>query len=125
MANEAVQYPTFQPAMRVITAITNDVNALVTTSFAHQYQTGLIIRFLIPPNFGMEGLNQLKGIVTVVNDTQFTVDIDTNNFDPFVIPAVFPGRNATSAQSIPVGEVNELLTESTQNVLPYPLHMIE
>lgn len=138
---DAVQFPTFQPAMRVITAITNSFPVLVTTSFEHQYQTGLIVRLIIPVGFGMQLANQLKGDITVTSTTQFTMDIDTTNMDPFVIPSLVtdvqdtpdgpvtyyfaPGGQAGPAMSIPVGEINSLLTESTQNVLPYPLHMIE
>lgn len=130
---DAVQFPTFQPAMRVITAITNSFPVLVTTSFEHQYQTGLIVRLIIPVGFGMQLANQLKGDITVTSSTQFTMNIDTTNMDPFVIPPLVtvdgfyfaPGGQAGPAMSVPVGEINSLLTESTQNVLPYPLHMIE
>jgi hypothetical protein len=132
MANYyAVELPTFQPAMRNILSITQDVPALITTTFDgtnpgdHQYQTGLIVRLLIPYGFGMQQANQLSADITVINSTQFTMPINTTNMDAFVVPADNPGHFYTPAQVIPVGEVNELLTESTQNVLPYPLHQIE
>ena len=53
-------------------------------------------------------------VVTDVNK------IDTTNFDAFVVPDYQPGAFGTPAQVVPIGEVNELLTEATQNVLPYP-----
>jgi len=122
----AVQFPTFQRAMRNVLSITQAENALVTTTFDgttpgnHQYQTGLIVRLYVPDGFGMVQANELSGPITVINDTQFTIPIDTTNFDAFVIPAYQPGAFGTPAQVVPVGEVNDILTEETQNVLPYP-----
>ncbi len=119
----AQQSPVFQRAMRNILSITNDENALVTTTFdgvnpgAHQYGTGLIARLYVPDGFGMTQVNELQGIVTVVNDTQFTIDVDTTNFDVFVVPNFQPGAFGTPAQVVPIGEINSILTESTQNVL--------
>ena len=121
-----VQLPSFQRAMRNILTITQAQNALVTTTFDginpgnHQYNTGLIVRFYIPDGFGMVQANQLYGPITVVNATQFTLPIDTTNFDAFVVPAFQPGGFGTPAQVVPTGEINSLLTEATQNVLPYP-----
>ena len=122
----AVPFPTFQRAMRNILSITQDENALVTTTFDginpgnHQYSTGLTARLYVPNGFGMVQVNQLEGVITVVNDTQFTITIDTTTFDAFVVPAYQPGAFGTPAQVVPVGEVNDLLTQATQNVLPYP-----
>lgn len=122
----AVPLPMFQRAMRNILSITQDLNALVTTTLDginpgnHQYSTGLIARIYVPNGFGMVQVNQLEGVITVVNDTQFTITIDTTTFDAFVVPAYQPGAFGTPAQVVPVGEVNDLLTQATQNVLPYP-----
>ena len=122
----APQFPTYQRAMRNILSITQADNALVTTTFDgvnpgnHQYSTGLIARLYIPRGFGMVQADKLYGVITVVNDTQFTISIDTTNFDAFSVPDYQPGNNGTPAQVVPIGEVNELLTEATQNVLPYP-----
>ena len=121
-----VQFPMFQRAMRNILSITQDENALVTTTFDgvnpgnHQYLTGLIARLYVPDGFCMVQANELYGPITVVNDTQFTITIDTTNFDAFVIPNYRPGAFGTPAQVVPIGEVNDILTEATQNVLPYP-----
>jgi hypothetical protein len=122
----AVEFPTFQRAMRNILSITQAEHALVTTTFDgvnpgnHQYSTGLIVRLYVPYGFGMVQANELYGPITVVNDTQFTVTIDTTNFDAFVVPAYRPGAFGTPAQVVPIGQVNSILTEATQNVLPYP-----
>jgi hypothetical protein len=121
MAILAEQYPMYQPAMRVVIAVTNGFPALVTTSFAHQYIDGLIARLVIPEGFGMVlAPRQALGEVTVVNDTQFLLSINTLHVEPFVIPPPFPGAFTTPAQIVPVGEINSSLRSATQNVLPYP-----
>ncbi len=115
----AFQQPVFKPAMRIVTDITKASNALVTTSFSHNYAIGLIIRIDIPPAFGMQQVNQKVGtILTVPTSTTFTLSIDTTAFDAFSIPVTYPA-DAQSAQCVPVGEVNELLILAVQNVLPY------
>lgn len=121
----AVPFPMFQRAMRNILSISQGYPATVVTTFDgtnpgdHQYQTGLIVRLLIPEGFGMTQADQLSGPITVISASSFTLPIDTTLFDPFVVPAYNPGHNGTPAQVIPTGEVNELLSEATQNVLPY------
>jgi hypothetical protein len=116
--------PVYTPAMRNILSITNDFPAVVTTTFDgvvpgdNGYLTGLIVRLIIPPNFGMTQANQLLGTITVISTSQFSITIDTTSFDPFVIPTTQPGSNYTAAQVVPVGEVNSQLTQATFNVLP-------
>ena len=125
MAIVAIQNPAFQKAMRVITAITNSDPAVITTSFAHNYITGQIVRIYIPPYFGMTQINRLTGTIAVLTDTQFAIDINTTNFDTFVVPLtpagyLPPGVQLQYATVVPVGEVTSSLSASTVNVLPYP-----
>jgi hypothetical protein len=122
----AVPFPMFQRAMRNILSITQAEQAVVTTTFDginpgdHQYQTGLTVRLNIPNGFGMAQANQVEGPITVLSSTQFSLPLNTINFDAFVIPSFQPGNNGTPATVTPVGELNDILTESTQNALPYP-----
>lgn len=113
----AIVNPIYKPAVRDITAITNAFPLQVTTSFAHSYLTGLIVRLLIPRNFGMVVLDKVQGMITVTSDTTFTMDINSTSFDPFVVPADQPGANYTPAQVVPIGENTEILTQSFVNVL--------
>ncbi len=109
--------PLFQPAMRLIAAITNSNPAIVTTTFAHQYLDGLSVRLDLPPAVGMQQANGLIGIVTVLTDTTFSVTIDTTTFEPFAIPMSLPPFIDTCAQVVPVGEVAETLRNATRNRL--------
>ena len=109
--------PLFQPAMRQITAITNAQLALVTTSFAHNYVDGTIVRLNVPSYFGMWQANQLTG--TIINNgiaTQFLIDIDTSSFDPFAIPAD-QWFYSINANVVPIGEANDTLQAATHNSL--------
>lgn len=118
MAILAIANPTFKPAARVISSITNSNPATIVTSFDHNYITGVIIRLFIPAGFGMVQANNLEAQITVVDDTTFTIDIDTTNFDVFAAAATFP-QSYQFAQCIPTGEINSILAGAVQNVLPY------
>lgn len=120
MSIDAVANPTYQPAMRIITAITNGFPAIVTTSFAHQYLSGLIVRLFIPRYFGMVQADKLQGAITVIDDVTFSINLDTTYFDPFVVPVQTP-LTAQLANVVPFGELTSQFNGSTANVLPYPL----
>ena len=109
MATGVVISPTFQPAMRSVIAITNDYPALITTGslsvvggivtatpMVHDYHTGLVVQLRIPYGFGMPEIDNQFAPITVVNTTQFTIDIDTRTFRAFVIPALTYRLDPTS-----------------------------
>ena len=105
--------PTFQPAYRIIDAITNANPAAITTSTNHDFLTGEIVRVSVPERYGMHEVNNQKGTITVTGDTTFTVDIDTTELPAFSEPA-------TSYQCAivkPIGEVASMLTAATKNIL--------
>ena len=117
----ALESPTYQPAMRIINALTLAENATVTTSFDHDYLVGLIVRLLIPSEFGMIQANNLVGtIISVPGSGSFVVDIDTRGFDAFVLASSavpLPWYINDYATVVPVGEVNSSLEQATKNVL--------
>jgi len=112
----AIAYPQFQPAMRIITAITNGLPAIVTTSFNHNYLTGLIVRLDIPEEYGMQQANKLFGPITVIDQTTFSIPIDTTNFDPFIVP--IPALIFTVAQAVPIAEIASELYQAVRDVVP-------
>ncbi|MFI5332568.1 MAG: hypothetical protein ACHQVS_00535 [Candidatus Babeliales bacterium] len=111
--------PIFQPAMRIITAITNGNPATVTTSFAHQYISGTLVRLDIPPADGMPEADQFVGPITVTGTTTFTLPLDTTTFTPFAIPVSPLSQINTCAQVVPIGEITPILDAAVQNVLPF------
>jgi hypothetical protein len=109
--------PLFQPAMRLITSITKAFWALVTTTFDHQYKTGLIIRLYIPISCGMYQADGYVGQIVVTSTDTFTIDLNTIEFDDFAVPAfgTVPDFIDTCAQVIPVGEGTDFTDSSTYN----------
>jgi hypothetical protein len=112
----ALTDPMYQPAMRIITNITNGNPAIVTTSFDHNYLTGTIVCLYVPNGFGMVQANELTGTIIVIGNTTFTIDINTLPFDVFTIPVTFP-EDRQSCQVVPIGENNNMLTAATDNIL--------
>jgi len=118
MSIQAQQFPVFKPAMRIVTAVTNGLPASVTTSFAHGYASGLIVRLIVPLGFGMEEANDLFGQIFVTGTTTFDIDVDTTYFNAFVVP-VTPPASLQYAQAVPFGEINSSVYQAYKNVLPY------
>lgn len=119
MAILAQRYPVYQPAMRVIENITSSGEVtIVTTTFAHQYKTGAVVRINIQPKFGMQEINEKYAPIVVLSDTTFSIAIDSSQFSVFSTPSLYP-YNRQSCTVTPVGEVNELLNSAVRNVLPY------
>lgn len=118
MTGFAVQYPMFQPAMRLITGVTASSTATVTTSFDHDYLAGLEVRLYIPVGFGMVQANHLVGtILEVPTTSSFIVSIDTSSFDPFIFPSPVPWYINSYPLVVPIGEINSTLLQSTRNIL--------
>lgn len=128
--------PVIQPSVRLIYSISQSnpvtitttnrtqvqiiggVPTLVATPSAHTYNTGLIVRIEIPTACGMEQLNNYVGQITVTGPNAFTLDVDSTNFQPFVIPTVpINAWDNTCALIVPIGEDNSMLTEAVENVL--------
>lgn len=110
--------PVFGPAMRLIASITQANPAVVTTTFAHGYVTGTIVRLDIPISCGMQQANQMTGAIVVTSPTTFAINIDTSSFDAFTIPTGLPPWVNICPQVVPIGEVNETLKAALQNILP-------
>lgn len=108
----AQQDPFYQPSMRIISNITNSNPAVITTTFAHDYIDGLVMRLDIPLEYGMQQANRQKGEIIVLSPTTFSITIDTTYYDPFVNHPTGPQY----AQVVNVGELNSQLTGAVQNV---------
>jgi hypothetical protein len=113
---DAVVHPSIQPAMRIISSITNGYPAIVTTTFEHNYIDKMIVRLNIPEQDGMTEANHLFGEIVVIDPTSFAIDIDTTDFGVFVDN--FLVHQNSRAQVTPIGENNDTLRAATQNVLP-------
>jgi hypothetical protein len=100
----------FYPRVRYIVNITQAVNPQVSTSVPHGMTAGQAIRFRIPSVSGMIQLNataqnnyQYASILSVVDDYNFVIDIDTSAMSAFTWPTVVQ-QPSDYPQMVPVGE---------------------
>lgn len=102
--------PLFYPRRRYVVNITRASNAQVSTSVAHGLTPGQSVRFNIPSQAGMIQLNPTPfnnyepcTVVSVVDDYNFTINIDTTNFTAFTWPTIAQ-QPSGFPQVIPFGE---------------------
>lgn len=98
--------PRFGPYINLIAAITNANPAQVTTQTPHNYVNQMVVKLYVPPACGMQEVNGLQGAITIVDATNFLINIDTTNFSTFAIPMSPPPRVDICPQTIPVGDVS-------------------
>lgn len=105
---------TYYPINVDITGISQARNALVTTSSAHYYVVGQLVRFHVPVPYGMYQINEQLGLVlTVPTSNTFTVNVDTKAFSAFNPSPTYPGNMA--AQVSPVGDENNTSATTSHN----------
>ena len=120
----------FQPAMRIISSITQGNPTTITTGLVdgvgavtpinHRYSSGLIVRIDVPQVDGMTEIDGLTGEITVTGATTFTMTIDSTNFTPFAIPLdadpTYNPHRVTCAMVVPIAENNDSITQATHNI---------
>jgi len=118
----------FYPRRRYVVKITQAANAQVSTSIAHGLTPGQEVRFNIPTQSGMTQLNpqtsnnyfptssSVPAIVqTIVDDYNFTININTTNYTAFTWPTI--AQQPSSFPSVtPFGEdtATALLSATSQ-----------
>jgi hypothetical protein len=92
----------YQPRRFVITAVAIGNTTTITTSTDQDFVIGQLVRFIIPPPFGIRQLNGQQGyVLSIISHTQFIVNIDSSQMD------VFTGSSfTTQSQVLPIGDVN-------------------
>lgn len=98
--------PLFYPRRRFVTNITRAANGNVSTSVAHGLTPGQRVRFSIPAQSGMVQLNPTPDnnylsayVATVVDDYNFTINVNTTAFTAFTWPTI-----AQQPSSFPIVE---------------------
>lgn len=93
-------YSIFEPQRKLISSLTNAVNAVVTTTTNHGFETGMVVRIIVPKTYGMEIYNQTY--IEVLSLTSFRTQLDTSGIDPFAAPSLYPPVAFTPAQTVPI-----------------------
>ena len=100
--------------VQTIQAITNANPGVLTTVNDHNYVPGMMVRFLIPSQFGMQQLNIITCQVLSVTSNTLTLNVDTSHFSLFAYPSPLP-----SAYTPPSVIPNSSGPVLTPNPLPY------
>jgi len=114
----------FYPRHRFVVKITQAANAQVSTSVAHGLTPGQSVRFAIPAVSGMIQLNPtpdnnylIANVVSVVDDYNFKIDVDTTAFTAFTWPTIAQ-QPSSFPQMVPVGEDTALSLVSAASQVP-------
>lgn len=100
--NVPIQSAFYQPSRFVISAITRGQTTTVTTSTAHNYVIGQLIRLIIPAPYGSFQLNESQGyVLSIPSTTQVQVAINSTGVDAFTNPGT-----GTVAQILAIGDIN-------------------
>lgn len=92
----------FQPSNFNISAISRGQQTTVTTSVAHNFVVGQLVKLLIPASFGTVQLNGKSGyVLSLPSTTQVLLDIFSTNADAFISSSA-----ATKAQIVATGDIN-------------------
>jgi len=109
------------PSSMVITGITNSVQMVVTAVLnpvtqANTYLTGMLINLFVPRSYGMFQADGLVGQIVQISGLNFTLDIDSSQFDPFVVPV--SSYQIQPASFSPAGSRNLAFSNAT-TLLPF------
>ena len=114
-------YPTgiFFPYACNITAISQEINALITFSQNHMFSVGNQVLFQIPRQYGMQQLAGMSALVlSIPAANQITVNVSTVNFDAFSVPSLAPNQVIDPAMVLPIGTQNTGYQE-VGNTVPF------
>ncbi len=106
----------FIPSSQEISAITNANPGVVTTAQEHGYETDYEVRFFFPLDVGMNQLRDRVVTISIIDDTNFSIGVDTSNFDSFS-----PVGTSQLPQVIPVGSFTDSVvapTDNNENIIP-------
>ena len=110
------------PSSMVITGITNAYPMVVTAVLnaateANTYITGMLLKLFVPPAYGMIQADGLQGQIVAINGLNFSLDVDSRNFDVFVTP---PSTTPIQPASFsPAGSRNLEYNNLTTHLLPF------
>lgn len=116
MANNIYLPPTqIIPNTLTISAITRSYPMIVTVEEVNLYMPRQSLHFTIPNSYGMVQLDQMTGTIIQIIGLDFYMDINSTQFDSFVIPV--SGSEAPATVS-PAGS-NNLQFNNDTNYVPF------
>ena len=110
------------PSSLLITAITQAFPMVITVAIGNtstevnMYIVGMAVRLFVPKSYGMFQANNLVGTIMSINGSNFNLDLDSSQFDPFVVPSGNVEQPATIA---PSGSRNYQYTNGSSLSVPF------
>jgi hypothetical protein len=106
------------PSSLLITSITNAYPMVVTVSVdvytaSNTYIVGQLVKIVVPNPYRMIQADGLIGQILAINGLQFNLDIDSRQFDAFVIPS---GNVEQPSSLSPAGSRNLQYSNQTNQV---------
>jgi hypothetical protein len=106
------------PSSLTLIAATNAYPMVITVSVnpateVNSFQAGQLVRIMVPITYGMFQANNLIASILSVDVNDISLDIDSRQFDAFVIPI---GNNYQVATISPYGSRNLEFDNNTNNV---------
>ena len=96
----------YEPSRFVVSAISEGLTTIVTTTVDHNYVVGQEIRLLIPVFWGAYQLNNMTGfVISVPSSTEVTLNIDSVGVSPFALASAHPSI-IQEPQIIAIGDLN-------------------
>lgn len=89
----------FEPRRRIISSVSTESQAIITTTEDHKYSNGDLVRIYVPKSYGME-LDGVKSFIQILSETTFRVGVDTFSLFGFTSPPSAPAF--TEAHCIPI-----------------------
>jgi hypothetical protein len=74
------------PNMLLISNITRSYPMVITVEESNTYIVGQMVKLTIPSDYGMFQADQRTGVIVAINGLNFSVNIDSTQFDTFTIP---------------------------------------
>lgn len=103
-SNPTIEPQFYAPRQYRIGGLTLGSSTIVTTTVAHDYVVGQLVRILIPEFYGSRILNEQTGyVIAVPSTTQVTVNINSTNANAFIPSPTF---STQIPQILAVGDVN-------------------
>lgn len=101
-SNVPIMSQYYQPSRFVISAVTQGLTTIITTTVDHNYVIGQQVRMIIPPTFGCRWLNeQIAYVISIPSANQVELAIQSNGLDAFTSSTA-----TTLPQILAVGDIS-------------------
>lgn len=92
----------YVPKRREISDVSNAIEPTVTTTEAHGYVVGQLVRLHVDERYGMDIPGKRATVLTIPTDSTFTSDYDTSQLATYLTPTYSNGNGFTESHVVPV-----------------------